>query len=247
MFKKKGKNMAKKTTSSTATVSKRHARAGKLGGLAPHVCRGSECTKMRREAKENTKARGFSTEDLLEYIGLGQGTSKTTSKKKTTAKKTAKRKTTSKAASVKATSRRAGSKAAPSKATSKKAGIKTTASNKTGAKSAPSRATATKKAAPKKATVKKAAPKRAVAKKAAPKELPLKKLLLKEPLPKKLLPKELSLKKRLLNGKLQEKQRKPVGKASHDRQKRGISHEVSLFLTKLLNFPKTFRHTRGTN
>lgn len=31
-------------------TSKQHAKAGKLGGLAPHVCRGRECTKIKEEA-----------------------------------------------------------------------------------------------------------------------------------------------------------------------------------------------------
>ena len=49
--------MAKKATArKTKSVGVRggtpaqHARAGRLGGLAPHVCRGSECTKLKKEA-----------------------------------------------------------------------------------------------------------------------------------------------------------------------------------------------------
>ena len=49
--------MAKKATARrTKSVGVRggtpaqHARAGRLGNLAPHVCRGSECTKLRKEA-----------------------------------------------------------------------------------------------------------------------------------------------------------------------------------------------------
>lgn len=48
--------MAKKRRTAAAKkarggVSKQHARAGRLGGLAPHVCRGGECVKLRKAGK----------------------------------------------------------------------------------------------------------------------------------------------------------------------------------------------------
>lgn len=65
MVRKVKKAITKSTRKSTSKAksklnksgkSAQHARAGRLGGLAPHVCRGSECTKLRREGKLRSKA-----------------------------------------------------------------------------------------------------------------------------------------------------------------------------------------------
>jgi len=55
MARKKTTTAAKKTT--RRGVSTQHAKAGRLGGLAPHVCRGGECVKMRREEIEKGRAK----------------------------------------------------------------------------------------------------------------------------------------------------------------------------------------------
>lgn len=50
MAKKATTRATKKAVGIRGGTSKQHARAGRLGGLAPHVCRGSECTKLRKAA-----------------------------------------------------------------------------------------------------------------------------------------------------------------------------------------------------
>ncbi len=87
--KKTSAGSAKKTRGGT---SKQHARAGRLGGLAPHVCRGSECTKLRKEAAAKAKAKKA-------------GASKKTAAKKATSVK-------AKAGSLKATTAKAKAPAA---------------------------------------------------------------------------------------------------------------------------------------
>lgn len=81
--------MVKKTTAKKANNRKKtthHAEAGRLGGLAPHICRGSECTKLKSAAAKLKKARGYSAEDLLNFFEVA--TPKHTTKK-TVAKETA--------------------------------------------------------------------------------------------------------------------------------------------------------------
>ena len=83
----------KRATARKATVSKgksaRHARAGKLGGLAPHACRGSECTVLRKKATAAglKRVKSYSAEELLGFLGI----SKAKKTKKAAAKKAVKR------------------------------------------------------------------------------------------------------------------------------------------------------------
>lgn len=162
MARKKTLTAAKKTRGGT---SKQHAKAGRLGGLAPHVCRGSECTKLRREAA--AKKRGVKA--ALKPVAKTAAAAKKAGSKLVGALKASSAKEAAKAKTLKAAVHRKVVKAkkavgtharrgrpagffeglfedmymAPKKAASKK---KTTASR-------------TKKAAPKRAAVKRAAPK----------------------------------------------------------------------------------------
>lgn len=59
MAKKRTAAASKRTAAAKKTRSGKslqHARAGRLGGLAPHVCRGSECTKLKKGASAKKKA-----------------------------------------------------------------------------------------------------------------------------------------------------------------------------------------------
>lgn len=161
MARKKTLTAAKKTRGGT---SKQHAKAGRLGGLAPHVCRGSECTKLRREAAAKKRSLKAAVKPAAKAVGTAK---KAVSKlvgalKASSAKKAAKAKTlkaaihhkvvkAKKSAGIHARHGRPGFfeelfedvYTAPKRTVAKK---KTTASR-------------TKKAAPKRAAVKRAAPK----------------------------------------------------------------------------------------
>lgn len=80
----KAKASTSKGKTTRGGTSEQHARAGRLGGLAPHVCRGSECTKMRSKAgSRSTRA----TKSLKEGVLSGLlGKSKKTVTKKTATK-----------------------------------------------------------------------------------------------------------------------------------------------------------------
>ncbi len=112
--------MAKKTTRVKAKMSKRHVRAGKIGGLAQHFCRGSECTKLRNAAQELKKARGYSAEELLEFLGValpmthGAGKKAVAKKavKKAAVKKAVKKRIVKKAVAKRAVKKRVVKKAA---------------------------------------------------------------------------------------------------------------------------------------
>jgi len=175
---KRGYKMAKKT-SSHASMSKRHVKAGKIGGMASHICRGSECTKLRKAAAELKKARGYSAEELLDFLGLampkghGSETTAGSQAKKAVKKAAVKRK-------VKKTVAKKAVKKAVAKKAIKKAVVKK-AVKKAVAKKAVKKAVARK--AIKKAVVKKAV-KKAVAKKAVKRAI-AKKALAKKAMAKK--------------------------------------------------------------
>lgn len=43
--------VTKTKTKTKSKVSAQHAKAGRLGGLAPHVCRGRQCTSAKYKSK----------------------------------------------------------------------------------------------------------------------------------------------------------------------------------------------------
>lgn len=49
-------------------TSKQHAKAGRLGGLAPHICRGRECTKIKEEALLKSKAKAAKATALKKVV-----------------------------------------------------------------------------------------------------------------------------------------------------------------------------------
>ena len=93
MAKKATTRATKKAVGIRGGTSKQHARAGRLGGLAPHVCRGSECTKLRKAAAAKKAASAKSvTKTAAKKRSLYAGafdTKASSAKKATTSKKAA--------------------------------------------------------------------------------------------------------------------------------------------------------------
>lgn len=68
-------------------TSKQHAKAGRLGGLAPHVCRGRECTKIKEEALLKSKAKAAKA-TAIKRVVKAEPTKRAVVKKLATSKRT---------------------------------------------------------------------------------------------------------------------------------------------------------------
>jgi hypothetical protein len=129
---KKVTSRAKKAVGIRGGTSRQHAIAGRKGGLAPHICRGSECTKMRKEAAlKKSRAK--------KSLSSGNGLKKTAAKRSASRslfadlfeEKPARRKTAAASRAASASKRStAAKKATAKKATAKRATAKKTAARK---------------------------------------------------------------------------------------------------------------------